>query len=65
LERFEFPSNFQTYLYLFIVAFSGIIFNGCFSILLAIWGPVLASVSCLLTTVLVFVADILLGHDFQ
>lgn len=51
--------------YLFVVAFTGIIFNGCFSILLAIWGPVLASVSCLLTTVLVFAADIMLGHDFR
>lgn len=64
-EPFELPSNFRTVFYLFIVAFTGIIFNGCFSILLALWGPVLASVSCLLTTVLVFGADLLLGHDFR
>lgn len=64
-EVFEAPSNFKTVFYIFVVVFTGIIFNGCFSILLAIWGPVLASVSCLLTTVLVFIADILLGHDFQ
>jgi hypothetical protein len=64
-ERFEAPPNFKTFFFLFFVVFMGIIFNGCFSILLAIWGPVLASVSCLLTTVLVFAADIMLGHDFQ
>jgi hypothetical protein len=50
-------------------------------ILLALWGPVLASVSCLLTTVLgerdqrlqrphayaaaVFFADLALGHEFR
>lgn len=64
-ESFSMPSNFKTYAYLLLVAMSGIIFNGCFSILLALWGPVLASVSCLLTTVLVFGADLLLGHDFK
>ncbi|PWN32541.1 uncharacterized protein FA14DRAFT_161930 [Meira miltonrushii] len=64
-EPFSMPGNLKTYAYLLLVAMSGIVFNGCFSILLALWGPVLASVSCLLTTVLVFVADILLGHDFK
>jgi drug/metabolite transporter (DMT)-like permease len=64
-EPFSMPGNFKTYAYLFLVAMSGIVFNGCFSILLALWGPVLASVSCLLTTVLVFGADLLLGHDFK
>lgn len=64
-EPFEAPANFKTAFFIFLVVFTGIIFNGCFSILLAIWGPVLASVSCLLTTVLVFAADILLGHEFH
>jgi hypothetical protein len=64
-EPFEMPANFKTVFYIWLVVFNGIIFNGCFSILLAVWGPVLASVSCLLTTVLVFVADIILGHDFR
>jgi hypothetical protein len=64
-EPFEAPANFKTAFFIFLVVFTGIIFNGCFSILLAIWGPVLASVSCLLTTVLVFAADIMLGHEFQ
>ncbi|UZJ54098.1 hypothetical protein CBS101457_003418 [Exobasidium rhododendri] len=64
-EPFELPSDFKTVFFIWLVVFMGIIFNGCFSILLAVWGPVLASVSCLLTTVLVFVADIVLGHDFR
>lgn len=65
-EEFEWPANWRTVAYIAVVVFTGIIFNGCFSILLAIWGPVLASVSCLLTTVLVFFADILvLHHEFR
>ena len=64
-EVFELPPDGKTWFFIIVVILTGIVFNGCFSILLAIWGPVLASVSCLLTTVLVFVADIMLGHDFQ
>ncbi|WFD35815.1 hypothetical protein MCUN1_002683 [Malassezia cuniculi] len=39
----------------------GVLFNGAFTVLLSLWGPVLASVSCLLTTVLVQAADVALG----
>lgn len=34
-------------------------------ILLSLWGPVLASVSCLMTTLLVVVADTFLGHELK
>lgn len=65
LEPFELPHNFRTVLAIVLVVFMGILFNGCFSILLSLWGPVLASVSCLLTTVLVFFADLALGNEFH
>lgn len=57
LERFEWPKNWTTVGFILFVIFAGIIFNGCFMVLLAIWGPVTASVSCLLSTVAVAVLD--------
>ncbi|KDN52711.1 hypothetical protein K437DRAFT_231800 [Tilletiaria anomala UBC 951] len=64
-EPFEWPYNFATVASLAIVAICGVFFNACFMILLSIWGPVLASVSCLLTTVLVEIADVLLGRQLK
>lgn len=57
LERFELPSNWTTVFFILFVITAGIIFNGCFMVLLAIWGPVTASVSCLLSTVAVAILD--------
>ncbi len=39
--------------------------QAAFMILLSLWGPVLASVSCLMTTILVEIADVLLGHRLK
>ncbi len=64
-ERFELPHNWETVASIAVVAICGVFFNACFMILLSIWGPVLASVSCLLTTVLVQIADILLGRPVK
>ncbi|CAO1624854.1 unnamed protein product [Sympodiomycopsis kandeliae] len=57
IEPFELPSNWITVLMIMVVILTGIIFNGCFMTLLGIWGPVTASVSCLLSTVAVVILD--------
>ncbi|TKY88175.1 hypothetical protein EX895_002885 [Sporisorium graminicola] len=64
-ERFELPHNLRTCVSLALVGISGIFFNAAFMILLSLWGPVLASVSCLMTTILVEIADVLLGHRLK
>lgn len=63
-EPFALPPNATTVGWIVLGAGCGVIFNGCFSILLSLWGPVLASMSCLLTTVLVQLTDVLLGVPF-
>ncbi|EST08331.2 Drug/metabolite transporter [Kalmanozyma brasiliensis GHG001] len=64
-ETLEAPHNVRTYLSLAMVGLCGIFFNAAFMILLSLWGPVLASVSCLMTTILVEIADVLLGHPLK
>lgn len=64
-EPLEAPHNLRTYLSLAMVGLCGIFFNAAFMILLSLWGPVLASVSCLMTTILVEIADVLLGHKLK
>ncbi|CBQ69933.1 conserved hypothetical protein [Sporisorium reilianum SRZ2] len=64
-EPFELPHNVRTYVSLALVGLFGIFFNAAFMILLSLWGPVLASVSCLMTTILVEIADVLLGHQLK
>lgn len=64
-EPFELPHNLRTYVSLAMVGLCGIFFNAAFMILLSLWGPVLASVSCLMTTILVEIADVLLGHELK
>lgn len=63
-EPFEMPPNWTIAGWIALGAVCGVLFNGCFSILLSLWGPVLASMSCLLTTVFVQFADIALGVPF-
>lgn len=65
LERFEWPHNWTTVVFVLFVILCGIIFNGCFMVLLAIWGPVTASVSCLLSTVAVAVLDAVVKAHFS
>ncbi|WFD31057.1 hypothetical protein MSPP1_002088 [Malassezia sp. CBS 17886] len=64
-ETFELPSDARTVTWIAVSVGCGVIFNGCFAILLALWGPVLASMSCLLTTVFVQLTDIALGVPFM
>lgn len=64
-ETFELPHNLRTYVSIAMVVLCGIFFNAAFMILLSLWGPVLASVSCLMTTILVEIADVLLGHRLK
>ena len=60
-EPLALPPNGETFGWIVMGASCGMIFNGCFSILLSLWGPVLASMSCLLTTVIVQLTDLVLG----
>ncbi|KAF9044564.1 hypothetical protein BDZ89DRAFT_1109140 [Hymenopellis radicata] len=61
LETFAMPNRQATVLGIAAIAFSGVIFNSGFMILLAMWGPIITSVGGLLTIVLVCIADILWG----
>ncbi|KIY52694.1 hypothetical protein FISHEDRAFT_34600 [Fistulina hepatica ATCC 64428] len=61
IERFVLPSDLLTAASIAGIAASGVVFNAGFMILLGTWGPVLVSVSNLLTIVLVIIADILFG----
>ena len=63
-EPFALPPNWTTVGWIATGASCGVLFNACFSILLSLWGPVLASMSCLLTTVLVQLVDLFLGVPF-
>jgi len=47
------------------VALSGVFFNAGFMILLGIWGPVVASIGNLLTIVLVFISDMIVGNGVE
>lgn len=64
-EAFEMPGNWHLVTWITASILCGVIFNGCFAILLSLWGPVLASMSCLLTTVMVQFTDIILGVPFS
>lgn len=64
-ERFEWPNNWVTVFAILFVVLAGVVFNGCFMVLLATWGPVTASVSCLLSTVAVAILDAALGAPFS
>lgn len=64
-ETFEWPHNWLTVFAILFVVMAGVVFNGCFMVLLAIWGPVTASVSCLLSTVAVALLDAVLGSPFS
>ncbi|KAK0549353.1 hypothetical protein OC845_003155 [Tilletia horrida] len=65
LEPFEIPPNVNVVSAMFGVGLLGVVFNGCFTLLLALWGPVLASVSIIGATVLVEIADVLLGQPLK
>ncbi|WFD25861.1 hypothetical protein MNAN1_000828 [Malassezia nana] len=65
LETLEMPGSWTLIGWIAISILCGVLFNGCFAILLSLWGPVLASMSCLSTTVMVQVTDIILGVPFS
>ncbi|KAI0068224.1 hypothetical protein BV25DRAFT_1793344 [Artomyces pyxidatus] len=61
-ESFRLPSNLSTVVSIAGIALSGVAFNSGLMILLGIWGPIVVSVGNLLTIVLVFLSDIILGQ---
>ncbi|KAL0581631.1 hypothetical protein V5O48_000447 [Marasmius crinis-equi] len=60
-EPFKLPSNGATVSAIAAIGFTGSLFNAGFMILLGLWGPIITSVGGLLTIVLVFFSDVLLG----
>ncbi|KAG7099187.1 hypothetical protein E1B28_001056 [Marasmius oreades] len=60
-EPFALPRNWSIVNAIVGIALTGSIFNGGFMILLGLWGPIITSVGGLLTIVLVFISDVLLG----
>ncbi|KAF8328152.1 uncharacterized protein EI90DRAFT_2974599 [Cantharellus anzutake] len=62
IERWRSPPDLQTWASIVVVALCGCAYYGGFMILLALWGPVVASVGNLLTIVLVLISDTLFGH---
>lgn len=63
-ETFEIPTDAVLLAWIMVSILCGVLFNCCFAILLSLWGPVLASMSCLLSTVMVQLTDILLGVPY-
>ncbi|KAJ3815968.1 hypothetical protein F5876DRAFT_29217 [Lentinula aff. lateritia] len=61
IETFSLPENLITVGAIAGIAFTGSLFNAGFMITLALWGPIITSVGGLLTIVLVFFSDIILG----
>ncbi|KAA1471519.1 hypothetical protein DENSPDRAFT_837527 [Dentipellis sp. KUC8613] len=61
VETFRLPENAHTVLSIAAIAFSGVIFNSGFMVLLGVWGPIITSVGNLLTIVLVYLSDIVFG----
>ncbi|KAJ4486098.1 hypothetical protein J3R30DRAFT_3655365 [Lentinula aciculospora] len=61
IETFTLPGSFSTVAAIAGIALTGSMFNAGFMITLALWGPIITSVGGLLTIVLVFFSDIILG----
>ncbi|KAF5390350.1 hypothetical protein D9757_002965 [Collybiopsis confluens] len=61
VEPFALPGSWSIAFAIAGIALSGAIFNAGFNNLLVLWGPIITSVGGLLTIVLVFFSDILLG----
>ncbi|KAH9486952.1 hypothetical protein JR316_0001018 [Psilocybe cubensis] len=64
-EVFRLPPNATAVLTIFGIAFTGVIFNAGFMILLGVWGPIIVSVGNLLTIVLVLISDIIFGAGME
>ncbi|KDR84970.1 hypothetical protein GALMADRAFT_233487 [Galerina marginata CBS 339.88] len=64
-EVFRLPPNFLTVMAISGIAFSGVVFNAGFMVLLGIWGPIIVSVGNLLTIVLVLISDLLFGAGLE
>ncbi|KAF9513766.1 hypothetical protein BS47DRAFT_1329264 [Hydnum rufescens UP504] len=62
IEPFRLPPDWQTWASVLVTALCGVCYNAGFMVLLALWGPVLATVANLLTIVLVFLSDTIIGH---
>jgi len=64
-EPFRLPPDLRTVFAIGGVALSGVFFNAGFMILLGIWGPIVASIGNLLTIVLVFISDMIVGNGVE
>ncbi|KAF5375022.1 hypothetical protein D9758_000302 [Tetrapyrgos nigripes] len=62
VEPFSLPNDLKTTGAILCIIVSGSIFNAGFMILLASLGPIITSVGGLLTIVLVFISDVVLGN---
>lgn len=62
---FEMPGDWWTMSCVCMIAASGLVFNAGFMVLLALWGPIIASVGNLLTIVLVMIVDVVLSRDIS
>ncbi|EIM83461.1 uncharacterized protein STEHIDRAFT_63538 [Stereum hirsutum FP-91666 SS1] len=60
-EPFRFPNTLHIALSVLGIGITGVAFNSGFMILLGVWGPIITSVGNLLTIVLVYAWDILIG----
>lgn len=60
-EPFHWPTDWYVVLVISGIALSGVIFNAGYMILLGVWGPIIASIGNLLTTVLTFASDVIFG----
>ncbi|TFK41180.1 hypothetical protein BDQ12DRAFT_428998 [Crucibulum laeve] len=61
VEIFRYPANLTTVFAISGIAFSGVVFNAGFMVLLGVWGPIITSVGNLLTIVLVVFSDVIFG----
>ncbi|KAI0275092.1 hypothetical protein BC834DRAFT_1024332 [Gloeopeniophorella convolvens] len=64
-ERFRLPDDGTVFFSIVGIAASGLVFNAGMMILLGIWGPIVVSVGNLLTIVLVFLSDIVMGQGID
>ncbi|KAF8168120.1 hypothetical protein B0H34DRAFT_684272 [Crassisporium funariophilum] len=64
-ETFRLPPNGTTVMAITGIAFSGVIFNAGFMVLLGVWGPIIVSVGNLLTIVLMVISDIIFGAGLE
>ncbi|KAF9787162.1 hypothetical protein BJ322DRAFT_1107239 [Thelephora terrestris] len=64
-EPFHWPANWHVALVILGIALSGVVYNAGFMILLGVWGPIIASIGNLMTTVFTFASDVVFGAGLE